>query len=154
MLTIKDKILLAPLWLLAHLPLFVQYGISRFVYLVSYYLVGYRRNVVESNLRNSFPDKTNLEIKSLMKSFYKHLIDIFIETVYMLSMKGEEVKRRYKIMNPELLNDLYARNKDVIVVTSHFGNWEWACSGWIQMPYNTIGVYKPLSNNTFNRFII
>ncbi len=153
MLTLRDKILLVPLWLIAHLPLFVQYGIARFFYFIVFYLVGYRKKVVESNLRNSFPEKTDQEIKAIIKGFYKHLVDIFIETLYLLSMSGEEVKKRYKIVNPEIINDLYAKNKDVIVVLGHYGNWEWGCSGELQLPYSTIGVYKPLSNKMFDRFM-
>jgi KDO2-lipid IV(A) lauroyltransferase len=72
----------------------------------------------------------------------------------MLNMSGKEVKRRFKPVNLDLIEELYARGINLIGATSHYANWEWACSGWIQMPYKTVGIYKPLSNKLFDRFMI
>lgn len=154
MLTLRDKILLFPVWPVAILPMPVLQVISRFMYILIYYFLGYRKKVVIENLKNSFPEKSQEEIKHITKEFYKHFCDIIIETLHMLKMGGNEVKKRYYIANPEVADDLYASGKDLIVVTSHYGNWEWASSGWIQLPYNTIGVYKPMSNKLFNRFML
>lgn len=154
MLTLRDKIILFPLWALSLLPLQVLFVFAWLIYIVVYYIAGYRKKVVFKNLKNSFPEKTDKEIKILAKKFYKHLCNYFFESLYMLNMSGEEVKRRYKPLNPELIEELYAKGKDAIAVTSHFGNWEWAASGWIQMPYKTIGIYKPLSNKLFDKLMV
>jgi KDO2-lipid IV(A) lauroyltransferase len=154
MLTFRDKILLFPLWLISLIPLRILFIISRLLYLTIFYLTGYRKKVVFENLRKSFPEKTEKEIRMMAKKFYRHLCNYFFESLYMLNMGNAEVKRRYKPQNPEILEELYARGKCAIAVTSHYANWEWACSGWIQMPYKTIGIYKPLSNKLFDRFMI
>lgn len=154
MLSIRDKILLSPVWFFAILPMPFLQGISRFFYVLVYFIARYRKKVVLENLMNSFPEKEEKEIKQIARKFYMHFCDIIIETLHMLKMSNTEVIKRYFITNSELTEELYAQGKDLIVVTSHFGNWEWAASGWIQMPYNTIGIYKPLSNKLFDRFMI
>ena len=154
MLSIRDKILLFPLWLLSLLSLEVLYVLSWMIYCIIYYIAGYRKKVVFGNLRKSFPDKSEKEIKILAKKFYLHLCDYFFETLYMLNMSDKEVKRRYKPLNPELIEELYAKGKNAVVVASHYGNWEWAACEWIRMPYKTIGIYKPLSNKLFDNFLL
>jgi len=67
-------------WVITLLPLSVLYIFSDFLYLVLYYFPSYRRKVVANNLKNSFPDKSEQEIKCIEKKFYKHLADLFIET--------------------------------------------------------------------------
>jgi KDO2-lipid IV(A) lauroyltransferase len=134
--------------------MFVLQTISRASYCIIYYLIGYRKKIVEKNLRIAFPEKSDQEIRKIQKAFFKHLSDVFIETLYLLSMSKKEVTKRYKIGSLELLNKYYAEGKDIVVVTSHFGNWEWAASGWLHLPYNTIGVYKPLSNKLIDKFMV
>jgi Kdo2-lipid IVA lauroyltransferase/acyltransferase len=154
MLTFLDKIILFPLWLISLIPLRILHVLSEIIYFILYYITGYRKKVVFDNLRKSFPEKSETEIKKIAKKFYHHLCDYFLESIYMLNMSNNEVKLRYKPRNPEVIEELYAKGKNAIAVTSHYANWEWAASGWIQMPFKTIGIYKPLSNKLFDRFMI
>ena len=75
-------------WLIAWLPLPVLYGLSDFLYLIIYYVVGYRKKVVRANLKNSFPEKSSAELLSIEKQFYRHFSDVFIETVKLLHITG------------------------------------------------------------------
>ena len=45
----------------AHMPLWLLYRLSDIAWPILYYLVGYRRKVVKSNLASSFPEKTDRE---------------------------------------------------------------------------------------------
>ena len=63
-------ILLPFLYLFSILPIRVLYVISRgFIYPVLYKLVGYRKKVVEQNLKNSFPEKTKEERERIVLGF-------------------------------------------------------------------------------------
>ena len=65
-------------WLLAclaRLPFWVLYGISDILFVVTYYIVGYRKKVVKQNLAESFPDKFEAERKSIMRQFYRNFTD-------------------------------------------------------------------------------
>ncbi|HBH50079.1 MAG TPA: lipid A biosynthesis acyltransferase [Bacteroidales bacterium] len=154
MLSIKDKILLSPLWLIGNMPMWVLHGLSTFFYLLLYQVAGYRKKVVFRNLTNAFPEKSDAERKLIMKKFYKQLCDVFFESLYQHRMTPEESKRRYRFENTALYDYLLSQNKDIICMTGHYANWEWSNVGWRQMPQRTIGVYKPLMNRLFDKYFI
>jgi Kdo2-lipid IVA lauroyltransferase/acyltransferase len=149
-----DKIILLPIWLIAHLPMWVLHSISWVCFFFIFHIAKYRKRVVYTNLRNSFPEKNEQEINKIAKRFYLHLCDIFLESFYALRMKPEEVIKRFTIENREVYDKLYAAGKEIICMTGHYANWEWSGSAWLQMPHHTIGVYKPLTNKMFDRFFI
>lgn len=151
-LSITDKLILLPIWLIALLPLRVSFIFSDLLYLLIYYLIGYRKKVVFSNLRNSFPEKTEEEINIIAKRFYRFLCDMFFESLYLLRMNEKECKKRYHIKNPELIHQLYAEGKTLAAATGHYGNWEWASAARPSFKYTAFGIYKPLSNKRMDRF--
>ncbi len=149
-----DKIILSPIWALTLLPLPVLFLFSDFIFYILYYVLKYRRKTVMTNLAKSFPNKTAKELKIIARKFYAHLSDYFIESIYLTNMSLKEANKRFKYKNPELLHDLYAKNQDVILMTSHYGNWEWAANLWHHIPYNFYGVYKQLTNDLFDKYFI
>jgi len=153
-LKLTDKIILFPLWLLTWLPLTVLYVFSDFIYLILYYIAGYRRDVVLENLSLAFPEKSSEEIRTISKKFYRYLCDYFIESIYLINMSERECSRRYQYKNPELLNQFYEKDKNIILAISHYGNWEWACNLNHYCNFIIFGVYKPLSNKLFDRLFI
>jgi KDO2-lipid IV(A) lauroyltransferase len=140
-------------WVITLLPLRVLYLFSDFLYLVLYYFPSYRRKVVARNLKNSFPEKSDEELKSIEKKFYRHLADVFIETVYVTHMSLEEQKRRFTITNLELIHKLREEKRDVIAVMGHFNNWEWPTFLPSALLYKTLIIYRPLRNKYFDRHI-
>lgn len=153
-LSIIDKIILSPLWLVTLLPLRILFGFSDFLYLILYYLVGYRKKVVFENLQKAFPDKNKDEILLIARRFYRYLCDYFIESIYLINMSLKECNRRYEFINIELLQRLYNEGKSVVLASTHYGNWEWSINISILSPYTMYGVYKPLHNKLFDRLFI
>lgn len=153
-LTTKNKILLFPIWVITLLPMRILYLLSDLFFLIIYYVLRYRRKVVMDNLSNSFPDKGKVELKHIAIGFYHYLSDYFLESVYLINMSLKECNRRYQYKNKELINRLYKEGKSVIFASSHYGNWDWAANLATNFPYKIFGVYKPLSNKTFNNLFI
>jgi KDO2-lipid IV(A) lauroyltransferase len=140
-------------WIITLLPLPVLYVFSDFLYLVLYYVVSYRRNVVATNLKNSFPEKTDKELKIIEKKFYRHLSDIIIETFKSTHMTRANQKKRFTYSNLEIIDKLREEKRDIIAVMGHYNNWEWPTLLPYYLKYKTIIIYKPLQNKYFNRFI-
>ncbi len=137
---------------LSLLPFWVLYRISDFLYFVIYYLIGFRKKVVFQNLTNSFPEKSNDEIVDIAKKFYRHFIDLIVESVKLFSISKEEVVARSKFVNPEVLDEYFEKGQSIIVVAGHYNNWEmWAQSCDLQMKHQAVGIYTPLSNKFFNK---
>ncbi|MFW5820506.1 MAG: lysophospholipid acyltransferase family protein [Bacteroidota bacterium] len=140
--------------LLSLLPFTViLYGLSSILYPIIYYIVPYRKKIVFHNLRNSFPGKSDKEIKEIASAFYKHLCDSFIEsTVFGFKPKKELIKR-FTVKNPELCEELYKKKKSISLMMAHYGNWEWAAIIPEHIPHVTLPIYKPLKNKYFDRYV-
>jgi Kdo2-lipid IVA lauroyltransferase/acyltransferase len=140
-------------WIITFLPLPVLYVFSDLLYFILYYLVSYRRKVVATNLKNSFPEKTEEELKTIEKKFYRHLADLIIETFKATHMSRAEQKKRFTYTNLQIIDRLREEKRDIIVVLGHYNNWEWPTLLPYYLKYKTIIVYKPLQNKYFNNFV-
>lgn len=155
MLKLKDKIILSPLFLISVFPFWIKYRISDALYILGYYIVGYRKKVVFQNLEKSFPEKDKKELKNIAKKFYRHLCDTFFESLSLLTLSDKNAKRRFQLIDTELIDDILKENKSFIVASSHYANWEWGCIFSLFYPeFIAMPVYKPLSNKMFDRFFL
>ena len=139
--------------LLSRLPLSVLYLFSDFLFVMTYHVVGYRKNMVWKNLRQSFPEKSETELKSIQKDFYRHLCDYGVETLKLLTIGQEELRARMKYTNPELVQPYKDSGQSVIMLASHQFNWEWLLTaGSLYLPYPIDFVYQPVSSQLFEEF--
>ena len=143
-------------WLITWLPLRVLYLFSDFAYLLIYYLVGYRKKIVRNNLRNSFPNKTDKEIRKIEKKFYRFFCDTFIEALKKIHISDDEMKRRFVYENSHLVLEHLDNGKTVILMTAHYGNWEWfsSFSLHVDRKYSVTQIYQTIKNKNFNEFML
>ena len=83
--------------LMGKLPKRGIYVLSDFLFFIGFYVIRYRRKVVFENLRNTFPDKSEKEIKGISRRFFQHLSDVMIENVASLYMKPGKIKNNWLI---------------------------------------------------------
>lgn len=142
------------LYLWSLLPMQVLYWQSSiFAFLIGS-IFKYRRAVIEDNLSKAFPDKSPAEIAQIRKGFYRNFCDVIIEIVKLMSISEAGLKKRVKHLNPEAIPEMTAHGGGGIAVFAHFCNWEWLGSGMgVQLPFSTVGVYKPLSSKVFDRLM-
>lgn len=149
---IGAKIITGIMWLLALLPLRVLYFFADILYFFIYYVIWYRRRTVAENLRKSFPEKTRDDLKSIEKQYYHHLTYVIIEFVKIRHINREEITKRMKIRNPEILQELYSEGKCVFVALGHCGNWEWLGQKMATIDgHKPFAIFKPLSNKFFDK---
>jgi Kdo2-lipid IVA lauroyltransferase/acyltransferase len=141
-------------WVIMLLPLPVLYIFSDFLFFIFYYFPSYRRDIVSANLRNSFPEKSSEELKSIERKFYHHLADLFVEIPKLAHMSKSQIMKRSRLTNPELLHRLYSEGRDIAAVMAHYNNWEWLQSIIYFADYQTVSIYKPLQNRQFDRFML
>ena len=140
---------------LSYLPLRLLYAFSNITFILTYYIVNYRRTVVRENLINAFPQKKTEEIISIEKGFYRHFTDFIFESVKSISISEKEVLKRTAIKNPELLDKLYAEGKNVLVLCGHYNNWEfYALSLPKKTKHTAYSLYQPLKNSFFNNIVL
>ncbi|MDP4240970.1 MAG: lysophospholipid acyltransferase family protein [Bacteroidota bacterium] len=146
------SILYAFIWLITWLPLRFLYLFSDICYPVVYYIARYRRDTVKTNLAKSFPDKTEKERRTLERRFYHYFCDLFIESIYEMHLSEKEIRRRVTYGNLDAILEQYAQGKSVMMMTAHYGNWEWpsALSLYLPEEFKLYGIYKRLRNQKFD----
>lgn len=140
---------------ISHLPFSVLYFVSNIVYIILYYIVGYRKEVVRENLKNSFPHLRESGLKSIERKFYRHFADFLVESTKSLTISDKAIKERCALINPEIIHKYHEQEKNVIVLCGHYNNWEYYAVGIAQqMKHNTIAAYHPLKNKFFDKVIL
>ena len=139
------------IWLISLLPLRILYIFSDFIYLLVYYIFGYRKKIVFANLKLSFPDKSEKEILKIQKKFYSHFIDIFIEMIKSFTISEKELSKRYTFTNIELLNQVEAKGKSIILMGSHYANWEWIIILNKYTSHKGYAAYTKINNTYFEK---
>jgi len=142
------------LWVISILPMRFLYVLSDMMYLFLYYIVQYRKKVVRNNLALCFPKKSTKELRDLEKKSFRHLADVFMELVKSFSITDKELSHRLSLVNPEILDPYYDKNKSVVFVSGHYANWEWVpFIVQTRLNYHLNVVYKPLANTYFDKLI-
>jgi len=141
------------LWLVSILPFKLLYAVSDGLFFILYYIVGYRKKVVNENLNLVFPDKSEKEIKTITKTFYRHLSDMVVESIKSISISEEEMKRRFVFTNIEEVHKIEDANKSMVMMCAHYGSWEWIFILQQHVKSKGYGIYKRIENKYFDRLV-
>lgn len=97
-----------------------------------YYCLPYRRHVVHANIEQVYDDKLDKAHKiHLAKAFYSHLATSLKEMLQLRFISEKKLRDRVEVRGHERMLDVVAQGKGVLVLTGHFGNWEFAPLGGI-----------------------
>jgi KDO2-lipid IV(A) lauroyltransferase len=136
------------------LPFPLLYLFSGFLAFLLKKIIHYRKAVIMDNLMKSFPGKSKKEIHAISGRFYVNLADVMLEGIKAFSMSRRQIRARYKILNPEIINHHLQGGQGVICVTGHYGNWEWgALAPPLQIPWKFTAFYKPINNPILDRYV-
>ena len=141
------------LWGISILPFRLLYFVSDGVFILLYHVIGYRKKVVRENLKLVFPSKTNNELNRISKAFYHHFCDMMLESIKSLTISEDEMKKRFVFTNIEEIKQYENKNRSVVLMCGHYGNFEWIFI--LQSYVNSKGyaVYKQLANKYFDALI-
>jgi len=146
--------IMALFWIIGLLPFWFIYIISDILFYLCYYIISYRKAVVFENLRNSFPNHSDTEIKNIAKKFYQNFCDLLVESIKLLYLSEAQVRQMVCFKNGDLLEKLRADNKGVLVLQGHFLNWELSLMLGPQSSKSKRHiVYKKLTNNNFEKIV-
>ena len=145
-------------YLLSILPFWVLYGLADFLFIIIYYVARYRRKIVRKNLCNSFPEKSEKEIKSIERKFYRWFCDYLFETFKLLSISDKNLLKHIDFVGLERLEDAFDRGQDCATILGHYCNWEWLSAtglGYKRHPEAITGlIYHRLRSKAMDRLFL
>ncbi|MEE9450592.1 MAG: lysophospholipid acyltransferase family protein [Ignavibacteriaceae bacterium] len=119
-------------------------GLLTFIF---YYLVPIRKETVIENITNAFPEYDEKKIQSIAYNTYKSFLTAFIEILYLPKISRQELKAAVDCPNKDLIETKFKEEKGVILLSAHFGNWEYvAASVALQLNIPFSVVVKPQRN--------
>lgn len=133
----------------------VLYFLADFIFVFTYYVAGYRKEVVKKNIDNAFPKKTVKERAEIRKEFYIRFSEYLVETLKAISISKEELLKRVSYTNVSEVQPYADTGQSIIVIASHQFNWEWALlAGCLELPFPVDAVYQKLTNGKYDRLML
>ena len=110
--------------------------------------------MITQNLKNSFPELSEKEIRQLRGKFYKVLGDMFVEALKSHSSSKGKKWDRFRVTNPEILDQYYENQKSCVIMMAHYANWEWIIHGASFFKHRWCSIYKELRNKRINEHLL
>lgn len=147
-------ILLYPLLkLISLLPFRLLYVLSDFVYLIIYYVVGYRKKTVRHNLRLALPHLSDQERLKIEKASFRHLCDMFLEMIKTMSISRKEIDSRFTYENLDVYLNLEKKQKSIALMCAHYASYEWVISMNSKITFEGFAIYKKIANKYFDKLV-
>lgn len=140
---------------ISKIPTPLLYGFSNVTYYLMYYVIKYRKKVVQDNIQKAFPNKSEQEVVETSKLFFRHLCDLIFESVKNFSISEKELKRRIVYTGTDCAKPFADMQKNGIGLAGHYGSWETCSVEFGSIPHHQhYGIIKPLANKFFNEKIL
>jgi len=112
-----------------------------------YYIIPIRKKTVFENLRYAFPDFDTKTVKKISFENYKSFAKTFTEIMFLPFISRQMLINQVECENLEIVNNYHKKGVPVILLTAHFGNWEFmAASTGVQVRFPLYVVIKNQRN--------
>jgi KDO2-lipid IV(A) lauroyltransferase len=136
----------------SYLPFAVLFVFSKLIYYIIFYIFPYRRKVVRANLALAFPMLSPARRRAAEKGFYLWFTQLVIEIMKCFSGNVRFLEKRCRFENPECILKALEEGRHVMMLTSHYGNWEWGSLAMgMKFPDRVMGVYLPMKSHFWNQ---
>lgn len=141
------------LWFISILPFRLLYTLSDFIYVIVYYIIGYRKKTVRSNLALALPHLSDEERLRIEKKSFKHLCDMFLEMVKTMSISQKEIDKRFTFSNLDVYLNLEKKGKSIAFMCAHYASYEWVVSINRFIQFDGYLIYKKIANPYFDKLV-
>ncbi len=119
-----------------------------------YHFLPYRRKVIMRNIEQVFADKISHNDKiKLAKAFYSHLAKCIKETLLIRFISDKKLQEKVDVIDYTHLLDVAKQGQGVLILTGHFGSWEFAPLGGILNFKQYQGHFHFIRKNIGNKII-
>lgn len=132
-------------------PFSIKMNIGRKIGLIVYFLDKKHREIAKKNISESFEGIDDSKVKEIAKKCFEHLGRLFVEVIFLKSLY-KKIFTNSKIVNWNFLQDVALKEKGYILVSGHFGNWEFVAYMQSVLGYNLNMITRPLDNPHLENF--
>lgn len=114
----------------------------------------YRISTASENLRAAFPDLSENGLKTLLNDSYKHFSQLWVEILQTWRLNKAYFEKNAKIYNWNLVEEAIKEQKGLILLTAHFGGYEYPVHYCALMLQNVYAIMKKVRNKYTNDLIV
>ena len=96
---------------------------------LSFACIPVRKKQTLEQIRSAFPDANEAGVRAIARESFRNLFTAIFELMWTPRMTSERFREQIHLTNPELLEAALQRGQGLVLMSGHFGNWEWLCLG-------------------------
>jgi len=109
-------------------------------------LLGIRKKVALDNLQQAYPEKSEGELRQIYLGCWRHFMKVGAEMARLPKIDEKFIERWINLDAQTVMKEVLSRGKGAIVVSGHFGNWEWMGGGMARVGYPVTYVVTSQTN--------
>ena len=108
------------------------------------------KKIIELNIQRAIPNIDNNKLKKIKNLMWNNYGRVFAEYVFMKEFRSGRLSANIKIQGYEILEEINKKNKQVIFISGHFGNFELMAMHLDKSGIKLSAIYRPLNNPFLN----
>ncbi|MBX2990002.1 MAG: lysophospholipid acyltransferase family protein [Bacteroidetes bacterium] len=108
---------------------------------VVFSVIGYRKEITLDNLRKAFPEKHEEDLQVIARRAYRNYGIALVESLWASGQSAEELRKIVRATNPEIVHNARKAGKGVLLLSAHFGSWEFLSTSVplvLELPFGMI----------------
>jgi KDO2-lipid IV(A) lauroyltransferase len=108
-----------------------------------------------ANLRRSFPEMSERQVDQVARRSMQQMVMLFVEVLFTTRMIRFDTWRQYVDLEQfeEVMDLLLRRDRGLVMLTGHYGNWEILGYVLATLGFETISIARPLDNVYISNFL-
>jgi len=123
------------------------------LYFLVAHVLRYRRKVILQNLHRVYGEELPMERKRLLKGIYRNFVYLWMEVLQTSLLTKENLDEHFDFYNREVLDKIVAEGRGLVLLSGHFGNFEWLAQYFAMTGLTAYGIVKRQSNPYVNELI-
>lgn len=120
-----------------------------------FYLVRHERNKTIRHLSLAFKgEKSEAELKKIARGTFSNLGRNAGEWLKLPALNDAQVIAAVEVKNRQVIEQVLSRGKGLIMLTGHFGNWEWLAAFMGSLGYDGGVLARRIYFEPYNRFLV
>jgi len=130
------------------------YGFARGIAAIGYLAASKQRKIALESLSIAFgQDKSSPQIKQIAKDCFTFMAKSGVELIFLMD-RPVLLRRRLEIIGREYLDTALSRDKGVIMVSAHFGNFPLMMAKLRLEGYKIAGIMRPMRDNRVEKIFL
>lgn len=114
-------------------------------------VVGRRDRLAMRNLRDTFPEKNERELRKILDACWRHFGREFLQSMQTQTLTPQQLAERCPMEGRHHLEAALARGKGTLIMSGHWGGWEIGGLAVMAALPKAVSVARPLDNELMER---